>query len=45
MFIVPADTAALGGTLYKYEVEVIDGSGAESTVLRGKVTITPSILP
>jgi hypothetical protein len=43
-----ADTASLGGTsflVYRYECEVIDGSGNVSTVARGRFTIHADSIP
>lgn len=44
VFIDPADTVALGGRICRYEVDVTDVVGNESTVLVGLVTVNRSIL-
>lgn len=45
VYINPADTVNLGGKACRYEVDVTDALGNESTVLTGNVQVNRSILP
>lgn len=44
IYLVPGDTEDFGGLTCEHELVVTDASGAESTVLRGLVTITKSLI-
>ena len=44
IFIVPGDTEDFGGAPYEHEMKLVDGDSAESTVFRGLITITKSVI-
>ncbi len=44
IFLIPTDTEDFGGLTCEHEMVVTDASGDESTVLRGLVTITKSVI-
>ena len=44
IFLIPADTEDLGGVTCEHELVVTDAASAESTVLRGFVTIAKSLV-
>jgi hypothetical protein len=44
IYLVPADTEDFGGLTCEHELVVTDAAGAESTVLRGLITINKSLI-